>query len=245
MATPLFLGLDLGWYEKPSGVAAFEWTGRELRLIANARPTGFAAVLDWVHQSVCDRDAVAAVDAPLVIRNLTGTRAAERELNSVYRKFHAGCHAANLGLPFAPGVTAFSGRLSHLGFRHLPDAPARSAGRYQIEVHPHAASIELFGLARIVKYKRGLRAERMHELSRLRRLIASTLPLLDPPASDLTMPSVPRTGDLKVAEDQIDAILCAYLAAHWWFWGEARNRVFGTPEYGAIVVPRPPSTVVG
>ena len=38
-------------------------------------------------------------------------------------------------------------------------------------------------------------------------------------------------------EDQIDAVLCAYIAAHWWFWATDRNTVYGTAEDGYIVVP--------
>jgi len=45
----------------------------------------------------------------------------------------------------------------------------------------------------------------------------SRLPLLHP-ALSLRLPGVPNTGHLKPVEDQIDAVLCAYIAAHWWYW---------------------------
>jgi predicted RNase H-like nuclease len=54
----------------------------------------------------------------------------------------------------------------------------------------------------------------------------SRLPLLDP-ALSLQLPSIPTTGNLKPVEDEIDAVLCAYIAAHWWFWATQRNRVYG------------------
>lgn len=242
-ALPVILGVDLGWYGKPSGVARLHWgqttrRGVALRLSAVTRVEGFEPVLNWVREQAGASDAVVAVDAPLVIRNACGIRSAERSLNAVYRQFHAGCHAANLGLPFAANVTAFSQALLNLGFKHAPNTPARSLGRFQLEVHPHAACVEFFGLRQILKYKRGLRAERARELTRFRRHLASRLPALSPPL-DLArlLPAVPRSGPLKPAEDCLDAILCAYIAAHWWYWGADRNRVFGTAEDGAIVVP--------
>jgi predicted RNase H-like nuclease len=87
-----------------------------------------------------------------------------------------------------------------------------------------------------VKYKRGRRADRARELRRLRRLMLSRLPLLDP-ALSLRLPAIPKSDNLKLVEDQIDAVLCAYIAAHWWVWGTRRNRVYGCGETGYIVVP--------
>ena len=181
---------------------------------------------------------MAAVDAPLVIRNQTSIRPAERELNADFRRFHAGCHAANLGRPFAQKVISFSRRLEALGFGHGASMTPRQEGRFQIEVHPHAATVSLFGLDRIVKYKRGTREQRARELRRLRRLAISQLPALDPSLS-ARFPSVPKTGNLKPTEDKIDAILCAYIAAHWWVWATKRNRLYGNQESGYIVVPTP------
>jgi|SRR6478672_1895010 len=112
----------------------------------------------------------------------------------------------------------------------------RAHGRFQIEVHPHAAMVNLFDLTRIVKYKRGRRAARARELRRLRALMLSRLRMLDP-ALPLRLPGVPNAGNLKPVEDQIDAVLCAYIAAHWWFWAGARNRVYGGDATGYIVVP--------
>ena len=112
----------------------------------------------------------------------------------------------------------------------------KETGRFQIEVHPHAAAVSLFDLPRIVKYKRGRRDERAKELGRLRKLMVSSLPSMDP-GLQLKLPSVPREGSLKLVEDQIDAVLCAYVAAHWWSWGKHRNRLYGTKDEGYIVVP--------
>jgi predicted RNase H-like nuclease len=232
----VFLGVDLGWYGKPSGLAsiAFDRDGLNLRNVTRLEDTH--DILRWIKSEGGGSTVVVGVDAPLVIRNRTGIRYAERELNREFRRFHAGCHAANLGRPFAQNVLSFSSQLANLGFSHGAEMTARQKGRFQIEVHPHAAMVNLFDLPRIVKYKRGRRAERAKELRRLRRLMLSRLPLLDP-ALSLRLPPVPNTGNLKPVEDQIDAVLCAYIAAHWWFWAKLKNHIYGYRETGYIVVP--------
>ena len=207
-----FIGIDLGWYGKPSGLASISLEGETLRLRNIARLESADEIVDWIQSEAGCGSAVAAVDAPLVIRNVTGIRSAERELNREFRRFDAGCHAANLGRPFASNVTAFSRRLEALGFEHGTSMLPRGEGRFQVEVHPHAATVELFGLDRIVKYKRGTREERARGLRRLRSLALARLPESD---------------------------LCAYIGAHWWLWGTTRNRLYGTAADGYIVVPGP------
>ncbi len=235
-----FLGVDLGWYGRPSGLAAIGQDAGALTLRSVARMDAVDDILGWIVSEAGTGSVVVGVDAPLVIRNPSGIRPAERELNRDFRRFHAGCHPANLGRPFAGHVIAFSRRLEKLGFRHGTSAAEDQEGRFQIEVHPHAATVNLFGLDRIVKYKRGRRDPRARELRRLRRLMLTHLPELDP-ALRLRLPAVPRAGDLKPAEDQIDAVLCAYVAAYWWTWRTKRTRVYGDGGNGYIVVPlRPP-----
>jgi len=233
-----FIGVDLGWYGKPSGLASIRLDGSTLRFHDIARLENIDEILDWIQSESGNGSAVVAVDAPLVIRNQTSIRPAERELNRDFRRFHAGCHAANLGRPFAQNVTAFSRRLEAVGFRHGASITPRQKGRFQIEVHPHAATVSLFGLDRIVKYKRGMRELRARGFRRLRRLMLTRLPELHP-ALSLSLPLVPTIGNIKPVEDKIDAVLCAYIGAHWWRWATKRNRVYGSEKDGYIVVPLP------
>jgi len=238
-----FIGVDLGWYGKPTGLASLVLEKNILRSANIARLESVDEILKWIRSEAGEGSAVVAVDAPLVIRNLTGIRPAERGLNGDFRRFHAGCHAANLGRPFAEKVTSFSRALEESGFLHGASIMPRQEGRFQIEVHPHAATVSLFGLDRIVKYKRGTRDQKAKGLRRLRSLATSRLPLLDPSLSP-RLPSVPRTGNTKPAEDKIDAVLCAYIGAHWWFWARERNTLYGDHESGYIVVPHGPSTII-
>ncbi len=52
------------------------------------------------------------------------------------------------------------------------------------------------------------------------------------------LPRLPVSELRGIPADQLDAVLCAYLAAHWWFWGRARNDVLGDSKTGYIVVPQ-------
>jgi pyridoxamine 5'-phosphate oxidase len=235
-----FLGIDLGWHEKPTGLALARWDGQALHLLETGRVKTHRDVLAWVDRHA-GADAVAAVDAPLVIPNPTSSRGCEKALNAVYRKADAGCHAANLGRPFARLLLNFTRALEERGFAHGAAIPARAPGRHQIEVHPHAAAVELFELTRILKYKKGPLAARAAELGRLRQLLSAKLGVLTPPLAARLLPEllVPLSGAaLKAAEDQLDAVLCSYIGAHYWFWGPERNTVFGSNDAGYIVVPR-------
>lgn len=248
-----FLGIDLGWRSQPSGLCCLDWEDEALRLRSLQRLDAFADILAWVDQSVGRQaNAVIAVDAPTLIANPTGMRLADRLTHRYFGRYHAGCYPANLASPFAERTVGFGLSLEARGFVHAPTLQPQQAGRYQIEVFPHPAIVHLFGLERILKYKKGTVAERRTELARLRDYILMVLPELEPRLDRLTLDSSPLTSELpktgpalKAVEDQLDSLICAYVAAHWWYWGLQRNRVLGaaTPEesrqVGYIVVPDP------
>jgi pyridoxamine 5'-phosphate oxidase len=232
-----FLGIDFGWENQPSGVAALEWAGGTLHLVALDRLKLPSDVLRWV-RAQATADTGVGIDAPIVIPNASGMRIADRLAHSLYGKYHAGAYPASRARSFWKRTTGFSAALGKLGFRHGDDWLPKSSGRFQIEVHPHAASVQLFLLDRIVKYKKGRLADRVAELSRLRGLILERLPLLVPKLEPTELPEIPHAGrELKAVEDQLDALIAAYIAAHWWYWGRERNEVLGNSRLGYIVVP--------
>lgn len=96
--------------------------------------------------------------------------------------------------------------------------------------------MSLLELERILKYKRGARDARARELRRLRSLILSRLSRTER-SLVLRLPHAPRVGNTKPVEDQIDAVLCAFIAAHWWYWANERNVLYGAHDSGYIVVP--------
>lgn len=73
-----FIGVDLGWYGKPTGLASFSLDGSDLHLRSVARLQGVDEILRRIHAEAGSGSAIAAVDAPLVIWNRTSIRQAER-----------------------------------------------------------------------------------------------------------------------------------------------------------------------
>jgi predicted RNase H-like nuclease len=179
-----------------------------------------------------------------------------------FGRYHAGCYPANLSRPFAQKTVEFGLTLESRGFVHAPIIEAQKLGRYQIEVFPHPATINLFKLERILKYKKGKLAERQLELMKLCQYIVDILPSLEPALKIDTCVGAKPSGDnflvsakdfapnasplrnaltqktLKALEDQLDALLCAYIGAHWWYWGIERNLVLGDRTTGYIVIPQ-------
>jgi predicted RNase H-like nuclease len=246
-----FIGIDLGWQSGPSGLCALEFVGESLVLKALDRKDTLAEVLDWVDAHAPNpQPAIIAVDAPTLIPNETGMRLPDRLAHKYFGKYHAGCYPANLGRPFAARLVQFGKDLESRDFCHAPTIVPRRFGRYQVEVFPHPATIQLFQLDRILKYKKGRLAERGLALGVLRSHILTQLPQQNPPLLIPDLPLIPTTGRaLKALEDQLDSIICAYVAAHWWFWGtqanpSVRNWVMGDLETGYIVIPCPPGSPV-
>jgi predicted RNase H-like nuclease len=240
-----FIGVDLGWRSQPTGLSCLHWQlDGTLRLTEMTRLASYPEILEWIDQAIApDEPGIIAVDAPTLIPNLTGMRLPDRLSHTHFGKYHAGCYPANLGSPFAAQTVGFGLSLETRGFRHAPTLNPKQPGRYQIEVYPHAAIVHLFQLSRILKYKKGRLAERRPELVRLRQHILNDLPLLTPSLSIEALPEVPHRGnDLKALEDQLDSLICAYTAAHWWLWGGDRNLVLGDRTTGYIIIPTPHSS---
>ncbi|MEM9220538.1 MAG: DUF429 domain-containing protein [Cyanobacteria bacterium P01_F01_bin.150] len=246
-----FFGIDLGWSTGASGLCCLYWNN-ELEQIDRVE-LGHLLALDDIFQWISDRftineSAVVAVDAPTLIPNETGMRLCDRLAHKHFGKYHAGCYPANLGRPFAQRTLEVGTRLETLGFIHRPNLDpdeVKPSGRYQLEVFPHAAMLHLFQLDQILKYKKGRLAERRVELVRLRELILDVFPGLTPCFSTATdfhaiAPDIPHKGkEMKAVEDQLDSLVCAYAAAHWWYWGANKNWVLGDRTTGYIVVPTP------
>lgn len=226
----IFLAIDLGWISQPSGLARIKPSAERAVVTALDRQGSHANVLAWIDEQAGVAPAMLAIDAPLVIPNPAGIRDCERAVNADFRRHHAGCHAANRSRPFYAPLAAFVIELERRGYRHAAAISPGVPGRYMIEVHPHAAAVSVFGLDRIIKYKKGRLADRARELTRLRELLRSLV------GGDL--PDIPANGRaLKAAEDQPDAVFAAWIGLRWWQHGAAGARCYGSAETGYIVVP--------
>jgi len=234
-----FLGIDLGWKSGASGLCCLEWQQGELILLSLEQQLEIGDILLWVQNwTEAQIPALVAVDAPTLIPNQTGTRLPDRLTHKYFGKYHAGCYPANLQLPFAQRTVDFGLSLEKLGFSHAPTMQPQKADRYQIEVFPHPAQVNLFNLDRILKYKKGKLGDRQIELTKLRNFILTILPSLEPKLKLGNLPDIPSQGKaMKEVEDRLDSLICAYVGAYWWYWGLERNLVLGDGDTGYIVVP--------
>ncbi len=239
-----FIGIDLGWKSQPSGLCYLELIEDKLQIIDLDRKETIADIFAWIDNHIQPQEpGIIAVDAPTLIPNPTGSRLPDKLTHKYFGKYHAGCYPANQNLPFAERTINFGLELESRGFLHAPTIEPQKPGRYQIEVFPHPATINLFNLDKILKYKKGKLSDRRLELIKLYNYITDILPSLSPPLyslrlADSFIPSIPTTGkELKAAEDKLDSLICAYVAAHWWYWGEQRNLVLGDINTGYIVIP--------
>lgn len=241
-----FIGVDLAWSERNrSGVAILRGDRSGLEFVRSGTGGTIEEIVGWVRP--LPGDWWIAIDAPLVVNNRCGRRASDAAISRLYQRFDAGAHPTNLtilrnrvrGGELVQALSADRVRIVDA----LPRAGAR--GRRAFEAYPHAGMVELFGLDRTVKYKRGRVAERRAGQDELVSLLRRRLPQLDPPLrlnADLsrllrTPDPALRGGALKSREDELDAVFCAYLAAHLWAWGPSRQRLLGDPSDGVVVLP--------
>lgn len=237
-----FVGLDLAWGEKnQTGVAAIDASGRVLHVgVAQDDDDIAATVAPYVNG-----DCLVAIDAPLIVKNPTGHRQCERDLNRDFQRFDAGARPAFTERPEFKHPRG-ARIAAALGLDLDPSSPSR---RRAIEVYPHPATIALFGLDKTVKYKRGAFGDRQRELLRLMTLIED----LDGATPRLRanrnvnwvelrkrVEAATRPGQLDRDEDPVDALLCAYIASYWYHRPEDVT-VYGDVASGYIITPSLPA----
>ena len=239
-----YIGVDLAWGDrKPTGLAVLDDDGR-LQHVSTVRTDD--EIADALAAYV-EGDCLVAIDAPLIVKNATGNRPAEAELNRDFARFDAGAHPSNTGKPEFRDGTRGARLCSRLG---LDMNPRSGRARRAIEVYPHPATITLFRLGRTLKYKQkpGRTLEELtSELTVLMGLVEG-LSAADPPIdvsgkawAELVsaVESASRKSHLRVVEDQVDAVLCAYVALFADRRPE-RTTTYGDLEHGYIVTPALP-----
>jgi predicted RNase H-like nuclease len=241
-----FVGVDLAWGgRRPSGVVALDPEGTvvgEGWATTDEELSGFLAIHD-------QDGAVLALDAPLVVNNPAGTRrGCEGELQRRYGRVGAGPYPTNLELLGGRVRAMELVRRSPRPYLTVPRDPGRRRGWWAVEVFPAPALVELGGLARALRYKKGPPEARRAGLAAvavvLGRLAGADPPLrLDPAgllARELGRLERLRGAGLKAVEDLADAHVCAHVGLWWWAHGPAATLVAGDDATGAILVPRPP-----
>jgi predicted RNase H-like nuclease/ppGpp synthetase/RelA/SpoT-type nucleotidyltranferase len=229
-----FIGIDLAWGDKqPTGLAVVDDEARLLQVVAVRTDDEIVAALE----AYVEDDCLAAIDAPIVVTNATGSRPAEQQLSKDFRRFDAAAHPSNTGKPeFANGT-----RAARVARRLGLDIDPRSGRRRRaIEVYPHPATIVLFGLPKVLRYKAkpGRDVDLLRsELLRLMTFVGGVVSTDEAWARlQDQVENATRKSELRRVEDQVDAVLCAYLAH---FAEHRRDLVtrYGDLETGSIVTP--------
>jgi predicted RNase H-like nuclease len=245
----VFIGVDLAWDvdRRHTGIAVMQGSAEGVRLHAlSSGITSLAAVTQLIGTYLGECMMV-AVDASLIVRNQAGQRPCEQAIGRAFGRHGASCHSSNRARPHYDSGERLVRSLGSLGFRHaLPlEGVRRRPGRWLAEVYPHPAMVRLFGLERIIAYKKGTVGQRRSGLRTLQghlwRLAMSGRGLAPSPCLRELLETDPGTRGgmaLKQLEDLLDATLCAYLAWHIWRWGRQRNEVYGDDRTGYIVVPK-------
>jgi predicted RNase H-like nuclease len=233
------LGLDLAWSEhNPSGAVRLGGrTGGVFEVLEHLTLGDDDEVLAWLEARASQGPALVGIDAPLIAPNAAGTaRRCDRLVSRRFGRFDAGVYPANRSRCARP--LRLAAALVERGWTLDPWKGRQGAWRAALEVFPHAASIGLLGLERIVKYKQGPVAARRSGLQRLQELLHERLPRGSPPVLPFAREDVAllRGRDLKDLEDRLDAVLCAAMAARWRVapW---TCEVIGDPAAGYVLVP--------
>ncbi|CZT38059.1 DUF429 domain-containing protein [Rhizobium sp. 9140] len=236
------LGIDAAWTEgEPSVVALIADDGSGWRLVEVA--ASYAAFLaegdtpsTYIRHrgSVPDSESivntarskigtnvdVVAIDIPLSMTPITGRRASDNMISSLYGARHASTHTPSATRP---------GRLSdelRKGFDAIgyPLVMSEFSGKALLEVYPHPALIELAAAERHLAYKHSkmwkywpdappsLRRTRLFEV--WMQIVVLLDARISGVAAALSFPPLEARGyEMKAFEDMLDAMVCAWVGA--------------------------------
>jgi predicted RNase H-like nuclease len=260
------LGIDAAWTEKePSGVALIADDGSGWRLVEVAASyagfvgdVGTSGPIARHRGSIPDAQAIltaaklmigvhvdlVAIDMPLSTTPITGRRVSDNMISVAYGARHASTHTPSITRP---------GRLSDIMRAEFDAVGYRLAvtgfsGPALIEVYPHPALIELAAADQRLPYKHSKIAKYWRqETPAVRRQMllgvwTGIIDLLDTQIqgvrAGLPLPSSDARGyQMKAFEDQLDAIICAWVGA---CTMDGKAEAYGDGE-SAIWVPLPQS----
>jgi len=259
------LGIDLAWGQGRHGIAPNE-TG-----VVAADPDGSIVDAGWTRgvdetaawmERWASADAIAMVDAPLVVTNPSGMRECEKEIGRRYGRWKVSANASNLGLPGTLAGAVLTTRLAARGWRCAAghDGPPAD-GRWLYESFPYLALVGApeLGYDRerpIYKRKprqldhgtfRVLRARNTDEV--VRRVATRCDPPIHLRSHPVTAALVDEPTPLvdraaKHREDLLDAVLCAWTGLLWLHRGLERCQVLGAAAVDGTGDEDPPPAVV-
>jgi predicted RNase H-like nuclease len=239
-----YIGVDLAWSSgtqtKPANETGLVSLARDGQITDAGWARGLDDVLAWIVGHVQPGDVI-AIDAPLVVPNLTGQRLCERETGSRYMyPWKVAANSSNRAKKDLVGVLLRQ-QLELHGVRYVDGlAPHDPTVTEMFECYPYTTIVGTDELAYDVRpqYKRSNkrmpaieraahRAAECDELLRRMSLLRAAAVPMDlgshPVTRDLlTSPSPLNGREYKHREDLIDAALAAWTAA---LWAETPERV--------------------
>ena len=235
-----FLGLDLAWApRKSSAGAVIEQTEDGVEIVSTATLRTHEDVLSWVAKNRGRYGSVLCVNAPIIVENTGGRRPVDVELEHHFSQHRVKEYTVNTVNASHPRTIARS--LLRMGFDPNPQAE----GDRVIETCTEAAQVLLFGLDKVIRTKSGPIGGRKDGVHRYREQIYGKLPFLELGLEDsdameefmnldLGGMNGTRLGEL---EEKLDAVLCAYIAAHLQLMGPDRCAFLGDLQSGYILLP--------
>ncbi|HIW11551.1 MAG TPA: DUF429 domain-containing protein [Candidatus Salinicoccus stercoripullorum] len=238
-----FIGIDLAWtYKNESGICVISESGAVELLDSQVYSNGdlLGIIKKYNRDGMC-----IAIDAPLLVKNATGSRGAEGAL--MRTEIH-GCRLSafnsnrNYFMKFFGDIRGET--LMEMILQEFPDMEIGfSDSKSLLETFPTGICCGLFPEIYPVKYKRkprvpfeetcrhmGILLNRFERIETVEGHVSGLISKLAVDVSSLTR------KEHKHVEDKIDAFLCAYGMSSI-YHGRAEDTMFGNTEDGFIVVP--------
>ena len=247
------IGIDLAWADKAkananeSGIVMLKPNGD---VDTAGWTVGIDETISWL-DCHAPTNALAFVDAPLVVNNACGQRLCEKEVGQRYGRWRVAANSTNQHSRHLAGVKLLR-QLTSRGWTYhdgVGGPPGR--GRFVSECYPYTTIVgarELGYTEERPRYKRKPKRMRLADFRLLRRtecdeLIRRVADLQgsDPPMNLTTHQETRRLieekspisdKEYKHREDLLDAALCAWTAALWARWGTQRCQVLGAVNDG-------------
>lgn len=244
----LFIGIDLAWSEKNgTGIAIIKGDKKKGKIISAKLLYSDEEIINYIKKEVDNKNAIIAIDAPLVVPNKTGRRFAEDVTGLLFRKYNAGAYPANrerLSL-WSPANTIRGEEilkaLEKNKFEHSPFVKKYEKSRKFFEVYPHPSMVVLFKLDSILKYKNKPNRDYNFRYKEFDKYLTN-LKNLNNPSLNLSQEILNKNvrklkaASLKEYEDVLDSVFCAYIAHYYWA-NPDKCSILGDVKRGYILTP--------
>lgn len=248
----IFLGVDLAWgedsAEKPanrSGVVALDQRGC---ILDAGWTSGVKETCTWINRWASG-EAIAFIDAPLVVNNKSGQRQCEREVGQMFGSRLVSANSTNEGSSKRAGISLRE-KLESAGWSYDSGLGGLSQTSLRFsECYPYTTLVgaKELGFSKRPAYKRKPRsfksmAEfwpfRIKEWLRIVQALeglSEATPPLQLASNDLTdhlrnAPKLGEAAEYKKQEDLLDAVICAWTAAYWHAHGTSKCTVLGAGD---------------